>query len=165
MYILGLDTGLTKRNPTGWAVYDDTTNMVSATGLLAFSSELDWSERVQRIAQAVEDEARRSNVVGMAIETPWVGKDPQAALKLGALVGAFIHAAGRLHIPDYLMSPAEGAQALGIEGKGEQKKAAAIKMVQLRFGLNVSAHQADAIAVALAAVPKLRIAIRVKLAG
>lgn len=160
MYILGIDTGLTKKNPTAWAIYASVNDTVIATASLAFPQTMPWEQRVQRIAQAIEDEARRNNVAGIAIETPWVGRDPQSALKLGALLGSLLHVSGRLHVPVFLVTPAEAAQALGISGRREEKKAAAIRMVQQRFSISVTDHQSDAIAVALHAAPKLDLIYR-----
>lgn len=161
MNVLGVDTGLTERNPTAWALYLSATDTVIEMGAVSFSSKkFEWHERAQKISAALEDLAGQKDVRAIAIETPWVGRDPSAALKLGALLGGLLHAAGRLGIPAYLISPAEGARALGITGQRKEKKAAAIKMIEARYGLKVSDHQADAIGAALAAAPQVDLVLR-----
>lgn len=150
-YIMGIDPGMTKSNLCAWAILDTKTDTITAMGELGFSERLSWVRRIQKISLRIHGEIERSKLDAIGIEMPWLGKDPQVTIKLGAQLGSFLHAAELLKVPAYLVQATEAMNALlGYSGGTRAiKKDVAVKAVRQRYGLNPSNHQADAIAVAL----------------
>lgn len=150
-YILGIDPGITQGNPTGWVILEGKQDKIVSLGEIAFPDRLDWTDRIQRIGERLQGEAKRSSIKLIGIESPWVGKDPQVALKLGAQLGSVLQIARTIKAKVYIVQPAEAEAALmGTAGATRNIKKDAMRiMANRRYNTNVSSHQADAIAVAL----------------
>lgn len=153
MQILGIDPGTTDRNPTGYALVDTDQDVVLRYGLLKpitdqpfvdLASQFDNLLGILWLYNAGEHPHR------MAIETPWIGVNAHTGIVLAELVGAYKAVwAVRTKHPYVGIAPTQAKAALcdGRATKNDMRRA-----VQLRYGLAVPSHIADAIGVALACV-------------
>jgi len=146
MNILGIDPGTTDRNPTGYALVDTVTDTVTCYGLLKPRGD----DHIGDLARQLRAILNSGTVIHrIAIEAPWVGVNAQTGLLLAQLVGAYRGIAALSGRPVQLIQPTQAKAALC---NGRATKNDMRYTVQLRYGLAVPSHVADAIAVALASV-------------
>jgi Holliday junction resolvasome RuvABC endonuclease subunit len=138
--VLGLDAAST----TGWAVVD---------GRNATPALLTWGAvdaRTHHAAIAVVENARALGVAMAAVETPYVDKNADTAIKLGIVVGRWAQELGRAGIPwkGWKAQQWQFHVLKGMVGPGApraQLKAAAARWVKITYGYDVGEDEADAI--------------------
>lgn len=153
--ILGIDAS-TKF--IGYAAYDTETGVLLGSGEQAIKSADALArirEAVCRFEEIVEFWRQHPRLDCIAIEQPFAGPSGKTSMQLGALFGALIVAAQAW--PVMSVTPAEAK--LAATGRGNADKKMVMQMVAAQFGLDVKVgeHQADAVAVALAAAGKLKV--------
>ena len=108
------------------------------------------SKRYLIIFNAIEELLERYRPEALAVETQYVDKNVQSALKLGQARGMAIIAARRKGIPIYEYAPTQAKKA--VVGKGGASKAQVQAMVQVLLELKTAPtphDAADALAIAL----------------
>jgi len=157
---IGIDVGFTRENPSGWMVVDFAESngwkpdIVAHGTVKPMSIKPEWTIRVASVAEGVMDNAL---VYGdfdfVAFEMPFVHKgtqDFQTALKLAACGGAFLHAfyGTTEHMTE--VNTMQVKKALSKNGKASKQEM--IASAKKLTGLDLQAHEADALGVALAGV-------------
>jgi crossover junction endodeoxyribonuclease RuvC len=145
--ILGIDPG---SRITGYGIIDsDGVRSIHVdSGCIRVDGE-DFAARLGVIFRDIRDLVVRHAPDELAIEQVFVAKNAMSALKLGQARGAAICAAVQEGVPVTEYSPRRVKQS--VVGTGAAQKAQVQHMVRLILGLqcNLSADQADALAVAL----------------
>ena len=136
---------------TGWGVVEVSGSEVSlvACGVISTAKESVFSDRLVRIhaelVQIVEDYAP----IGAAVESVFMARNAQSALKLGHARGAALLALaqGGIAVEEY--APRQVKQA--VTGNGGADKAQVARMVEMLLGPTgtVSRDATDALAIAL----------------
>lgn len=86
----------------------------------------------------------------MAVETPFVCKNPQSALKLGGALGCVIIAAKQCDVPIFRYSPGEVKKGVTGHGGGSKEDVATFLRAMLRLhGSQIQADATDALAIAV----------------
>ena len=157
MIILGVDPST---RFIGWAVYDTVSAHLGPSGETRLVG-LDYLDR----QGAAADEMRVrflfcelcvGKVDVVALESPFVWRNRTTSLRLGALHDAVARVARAAHIRAMDVTPAEAKKAATSNGRADKRLVQ--RLICARFGLaSVGEHQADAIAVALAAAGKLQV--------
>lgn len=145
MVILGIDPGTVI---TGYGLIDGT--RVLDYGCIRPPAKLDLHKRYLIIFTAIEDLIEKFKPEALSVETQYVSKNPQSALKLGMARGVAILAATRANIPVFEYTPSRAKQA--VVGKGSASKYQVQKMTQLLLKLGAPPEPedaADALALAL----------------
>jgi Holliday junction resolvasome RuvABC endonuclease subunit len=166
--ILGIDTGLQHRNPTGYAMLVNGTDPpgYAGSGVLVPSAKADVLERIRWLGEEVDTKVRMLKrgeglyaFDAIAVELPWHRMGPrgniQTTIHLAMLVGAIMMVASEHMVPFFGITPSEGKLALVGDGKAD--KQAMIWAVTARYGIEVGEHEADAVGVAQAAWAKLKL--------
>lgn len=110
----------------------------------------DLHKRYLIIFNALEELIFKYAPTAMAVETQFVNKNVQSAIKLGMARGVSIIAAARNNIPIYEYAPKKAK--LAVVGNGKASKQQVQKMVQVLLNLkNITLPEdaADALAIAL----------------
>lgn len=110
----------------------------------------DLHKRYLIIFNAIEELIFKYAPTAMAVETQFVNKNVQSAIKLGMARGVSIIAAARNNIPIYEYAPKKAK--LAIVGNGKASKHQVQKMVQMHLNLkNITLPEdaADALAIAI----------------
>lgn len=139
--ILGIDPGTTV---TGYGVISTHDNRYTALdyGCIRPPATLKLTDRYLIIYQGVEELIERFSPSALVVETQYVAKNPQSALKLGMARGAIMIAAKRKGIPVFAYSPSEAKRA--VVGNGKASKLQVQKMVQQLLRLSAPPHPEDA---------------------
>jgi crossover junction endodeoxyribonuclease RuvC len=146
--ILGLDASTTH---VGWALWDTVTAMCRSDEMTLTG---DLSHRLALACALVRELILRHQPTRIAIEQPFVGRFPGAAMKLGKMHGAIWAVCDRDGYELLDISPAEAK--LAATGRGNAAKDQVQAMIRAQVGRDVGEHEADAIGVALAAAGKLK---------
>ena len=105
--------------------------------------------------------AKYSNIGYLAVETPYIGRNPQTGLKLGMARGVILSLAFRHKIEIIDISPQEVRSHYGV--RGNSKKEAYQKIVKLEFAREITKElgedEADAIAIGSTSITKIKQAI------
>ena len=146
--IIGVDPGTIV---TGWGVIDHEGSKFSLVdyGVIKPKSK-ELSERYYTIYQELTEILKTFSPLALSVETQFVQKNIQSALKLGMARGVIIVAALNLDIPIFEYAPTRAKQA--VTGKGNASKDYVQKMVKLLLGLShipESEDAADALALAI----------------
>lgn len=146
--IMGVDPGT---KVTGYGIIQLKGNIYRAVdyGCISPPPTLKLSERYLIIFNALETILDRYQPQALAVESQYIGKNPQSALKLGQARGVAMVAAKRKGIPVYEYSPSSIKKAVG---SGSASKEQVQELVKMLLGLDVLPHPndaADALAVAL----------------
>jgi len=154
MIVLGLDASTWH---IGYAIYNTETGKLGASGEHKLTRE-EPEQRLYEAVQAVEMTTvfcrQHAGLDVVAIERPFVGMNRKTALLLGMLYGALV-----VSCRSWKLVPVTPAEAkLAATGRGNADKKLVRQMIMAQFGLNVpiGEHQADAVAVALAAAGKVK---------
>jgi len=148
MIVLGVDIGITKQNPVGWATLDLGANRVICHGLIAPRSDKYWLDRIPPITNALNSIMMGTEFGLVAFEFAHYVRNPQTMKKLAHVGGVVYALAWGHHIPSVGVEPKSAKKAL--TGNGNAGKECMIMAANERYGLNVtSSHEADAIGVAL----------------
>ncbi len=121
-----------------------------ASGIQATSPRLPLERRLQDILTALSDLILLWTPTEMAVEDPFVGRDPRAAIALGPARAAARLAAAQSEIEVHHYTPAQVKQS--VAGYGRSDKRQVQEMVRLQLGLSQApepADAADALAVAI----------------
>lgn len=145
MIVLGIDPGLTKKNPTALALVDvENMSLIRSCTVYAPAS-VDWLKRLELVISAMKGMTRiRLKIDLVAYEIPYIGKNPQSTIKLAHVCGA----ACGLGPPFVPVSPTQAKLAL--TGDGGADKESMIKMAINIFEKEVCKDEADAIGIAMA---------------
>lgn len=147
MRILGIDPG---SRVTGFAVVEARGNRLRACGfgvIRPASAEL--PQRLGEIFDGVGEVIEALKPVALAIESVFLARNAQSALKLGQARGAAICAATRAGLPVFEYAPR--AVKLAVVGSGRAEKAQIQHMMRqiLQIEETLPADAADALAVAV----------------
>lgn len=157
MIVLGVDPGLTQRNPTGLAVVDTHGPTLLSSMVIPVVKNAPWSRQLTMIAEAVAIVISTSpGIQGAAYEYPHVRRNrqgevlnPQVPIKLAHVGGVVITICSMQNIPCCHVQPAEAKMAL--TGNGAAGKPEMTRVARSIFGRpGLTKDEADACGVALA---------------
>lgn len=151
--ILGIDPGT---RVTGYGLIDEEQKPIDF-GCIRPPSHLPLADRYKVIFESVEALIDRHQPCAIAVETQFVLKNAQSAIKLGMARGMVYLAASRRSIPLYEFAPKKAK--LAVVGRGNASKFQVQKMVQalLRLPqLPEPEDAADALALAICCAHQLR---------
>lgn len=154
--ILGIDPG-TRITGYGIIVSDSHTSPLDF-GCIRPPPNLPLQERYKIIFDGVEALIERHSPTAIAVETQFVLKNVQSAIKLGMAKGMVFLAAARKNIPVYEYAPKKAK--LAVVGKGQASKSQVQRMIQalLRLPqLPEPEDAADALALAICCSHQLRL--------
>jgi len=152
--ILGIDPGT---RITGYGVIDVDTQPIDF-GCIRPPPKLELAERYKIIFDGVEALIEKYAPVAIAVESQFVMKNPQSAIKLGMAKGMVYLAAVRKSIPIYEFTPKKAK--LAVVGHGGASKIQVQKMIQTLLRLPTLPEPedaADALALAICCVHQLRL--------
>jgi crossover junction endodeoxyribonuclease RuvC len=147
--ILGIDPG-TRITGYGFIKILDGKYHVIDFGCIRPPTQLDSAQRYLALFTALEQLIETYKPDAVAIETQFVYKNVQSALKLGMARGVATLAASRKHIPVFEYAPTKAK--LAVVGSGTASKQQVQKMIQLLLRLPLPPEPedaADALALAL----------------
>jgi crossover junction endodeoxyribonuclease RuvC len=138
--LMGIDPGL---GTTGWGIIRSTgRNFVYVdSGKISTSPSLPMGERLRKLFVHLQETAKQHHIVQCAVESGFVGKSPQSALKLGQARAAAILAIETLNIPVVDLAPREIKIAL--TGRGAAAKEQVGYIVGKMLGLEFDANEED----------------------
>ena len=145
--ILGIDPG---SRYTGVGIIDSADRQISAVHHQTIScGNGDFPQRLKIIYSELSELIQQYQPHEIAVETVFMAKNPQAALKLGQARGAAVCAAVSQDVPVHEYAPKAIKQA--VVGKGGADKVQVQYMVGLLLNIkgNIQADAADALAVAI----------------
>jgi len=145
--ILGIDPGTVV---LGYGVIEGDPPYLVAYGVISAPRRLSLEQRLHRIYQGLEEVVNRYRPGEIAVEEPFVSRNPRSALAVGRVQGLALMAAARAGVPVYRYSPAEIKGK--VTGYGSGDKSQVQEMVRLHLGLDAPpepSDAADALAVAL----------------
>jgi len=147
--ILGIDPGTVV---TGWGVISLSGRCWQAVdyGTVRPPREQLLSARYHWIYQRVLELIEQHRPGALVVETQYVAKNPQSALKLGMARGTILIAAVQAAVPVFEYSPSRAKQA--VTGRGQASKEQVQAMMRCLLNLDApieSADAADALALAL----------------
>jgi crossover junction endodeoxyribonuclease RuvC len=146
---MGVDPGLTA---TGWGVVRKTGRKISYvdSGKIPSRSTQRMGERLKHIFNELRAVAEKYQVECCAVESGYVGKSAQSALKLGQARAAAVLALEQSGVAVQDLSPREVKQA--ITGRGSAAKEQVGYMVERMLGIKFDQGEediSDALAIAL----------------
>lgn len=112
MIILGIDPGIRKENPAGWAVYRGDSADILACGVLPPPAALSWERRIEWVAREVPPLLSRYAVSYVACEDAYQGVNAQTYRQLVAFGWEMRVVARETGCPFVLVSPADQARTL-----------------------------------------------------
>ncbi len=143
MRILGIDPG---SRITGIGVIDGE-RLVAATALVLGDGPM--PARLHALFEGVQQAIEAYRPVAVAVETVFMSRNPQAAIKLGQARGAAICAAVAAGLEVYEYAPRLIKQAVVGRGAAEKGQVQAMVRALLKADDRLQADSADALAVAL----------------
>jgi len=154
--LFGVDPGT---QSTGYGVISVTGREYQALdyGAIRSSAKTPLNDRYLHIFEELERLLDLYQPEAVAVETQFVYKNAQSALKLGMARGVAIIAAGRRKIPIYEYAPTKAK--LAVVGHGSATKSQVQKMTQMLLGLPKLPEPedaADALALAICHAHNLR---------
>ena len=151
--ILGIDPGT---RITGYGVITEENHPLDF-GCIRPPPTLSLPERYKILFDGVEALIERHSPTAIAVESQFVLKNAQSAIKLGMAKGMVFLAAARKNIPVYEYAPKKAK--LAVAGKGQASKSQVQRMIQalLRLpSLPEPEDAADALALAICCSHQLR---------
>lgn len=152
--VLGVDIGMTRQNPLGWAVYIRDNDTLMSSGVIKPPTKMkNWMARIVWLFEQLEHETNCYSLSAAAYEYPHVayrGQKPlniQNTIKLAHIGGMVVCFAGKLDLPCYAVQPSEAKRDL--TGSGTATKYGMITAVNQRFSVEVEKDAADAVGVAI----------------
>jgi len=136
---LGIDPGTVV---TGYGIIDPTTGKALDYGCIKPPRKLLLSERYDIIYRGVNALIEKYQPEALAVETQYVGKNVQSALKLGMATGIVILVATRNNLPIFAYSPSKVKSA--VVGNGRASKEQIQGMMQKLLGLSQIPEPDDA---------------------
>lgn len=145
--ILGIDPG---SRLTGFAVIDADGDALRACGFGVIRTGTgEMPERLGAIFGGVRGVIQEQRPQVLAIESIFLARNPQSALKLGQARGAAICAAFEQGLPVFEYAPRAVKQAVVGTGKADKLQVAHMMQQLLRIEDSLAADAADALAVAV----------------
>ena len=145
--ILGIDPG---SRLTGFAVIDADGDALRACGFGVIRTGTgEMPERLGAIFAGVRGVIQEQRPQVLAIESIFLARNPQSALKLGQARGAAICAAFEQELPVFEYAPRAVKQAVVGTGKADKLQVAHMMQQLLRIEGSLAADAADALAVAV----------------
>lgn len=144
--VLGVDPG---SSTTGWAVVSKGYRPIDYGCIRPPKGER-LSRRRALIFEGINYLIDLHRPDWVAVERPFVDRNPQSALKLGMAFGVVVLAATLREIPVYQYPPSLPKRAVGAGGRGSKEQVQ--KMVQITLGLPqlpTPQDAADALAIAI----------------
>lgn len=156
MLILGIDPGTII---TGYAIIKVESHDFIAIdyGCIKPNIKMKLTDRYLFIYNGIEELLEKYKPEALAVETQFVGKNPQSAIKLGMARGVIILAAKKRGIPVFEYAPTKAK--LAVSGNGRASKAEVQKMVQLLLKLSkipTPEDAADALSIAVCHANSMR---------
>jgi len=156
MLILGIDPGTVI---TGYGIIKFESNefFLIDYGCIKPNIKMKLTDRYLFIYNGIEELLDKYKPEALAVETQFVGKNPQSAIKLGMARGVIILAAKKRGIPVFEYAPTKAK--LAVSGNGRASKAEVQKMVQLLLKLTkipTPEDAADALAIAVCHANSMR---------
>ena len=150
-YAIGLDPGLTEKNPLAVVLLDLAEDKLLDHQTHAPDTALDWQARLPAICAFLDDYlSKHSEAQLLAYEIPFVGMNASVGVML-AHVGGLVVALGWLHvIPVVRVRPAQAK--ISLQGKGNADKQMMMDAALARWGVELCKDEADAAGVALSGV-------------
>lgn len=145
--ILGIDPG---SRLTGFGIIDADGQKVSyvTSGCVRVSGDT-WAERLRVIFDSISQLVAEHQPHEMSIESVFMHRNADSALKLGQARGAAICAVITNDIPVHEYSPAEIKQSVVGKGNAAKEQVQHMVRVLLNLSANPQADAADALAIAL----------------
>lgn len=130
--VIGIDPGT---KITGWGIIEEAQNKhsVIAFGAITPPAKLEGHLRYLYIFEEIECILQSYEVDALSIETQYVDKNVQSAIKLGMARGIIVLAALRLKVPVFEYAPTKIKQA--VTGKGSASKAQVGSMIKIMLNL------------------------------
>jgi crossover junction endodeoxyribonuclease RuvC len=130
MIVLGIDPGT---RISGFVIFKKDTRslMLLDYGLLRMPASTDLTDRVAQFFSFFKDKIERFSVSDIALETPFLGKNPSNFLKLGYLRGAVYILTSQYKLVLHEYSPRE--VKLGVTGYGAADKEQVARMIMRLF--------------------------------
>ena len=156
MLILGIDPGTII---TGYGIIKVKGHDFIAIdyGCIKPNIKMRLTDRYLFIYNGIEELLEKYKPKALAVETQFVGKNPQSAIKLGMARGVIILAAKKRGIPVFEYAPTKAK--LAVSGNGRATKSEVQKMVQLLLKLSkipTPEDAADALAIAVCHANSMR---------
>ena len=149
MVILGIDPGV-RFTGFGLVRFQAGQTGLMEYGCLKLPASKPLNARVSQFHDFFDMRIPGSGATGIAIETPFLGKNAQNFLKLGYLRGIIYHLSHKYDLPLYEFAPSEVKQAVtGYGGAGKDQVARVIMQLFPRMGKPETQDVTDAIAVTL----------------
>lgn len=147
--ILGVDPGT---KCTGWGIIatDGRQYELVEYGTIEPKASLDSAQKYLLIFEGIEEVLQKHGPLALSVETQYVHKNIQSAIKLGMARGVVVVAGAKYGIPVFEYAPAKAKQA--ITGNGSASKEQILKMIKLLLNLKEvpsSEDAADALALAI----------------
>ncbi len=154
--ILGIDPGTTI---TGYGIIESTLNIHSPVdyGCIRPPKGMSLHKRYLVIFEAIESLIKKYTPDAVAVETQYVAKNPQSALKLGMARGVALLAATKNNVEIFEYAPTVAKRAA--VGKGSASKEEVQKMIQVLLKLSHPPEPedaADALSIALCHIHRMR---------
>ena len=148
MIVLGIDPGT---RHTGYGVLDvvGRRQTVVDYGTIDPPTKLDLMVRLQRIGEGVDALIEQHHPDELAIEMPFMQKNPQVMLKLGQVQGFVMKAALDRQIPVTQYAPREIKKAVVGNGNAAKEQVWFMIRAQLKLTEDRGLDASDALAVAL----------------
>ena len=149
MIILGIDPG-TRVTGYGLVVFEGNACRAIDYGCIRPPPTLKLSEKYLILFNAIEELIERFGPVAMAVETQYVQKNVQSAIKLGMARGAAIIAAKRKGLSVFEYAPTKAK--LAVVGRGGASKQQVVGMIRALLRLpstHLPEDAADALALAI----------------
>ena len=147
--IMGIDPGTIV---TGYGIIQKNSNSISTLdfGCIRPPPKYHLHKRYLIIFNSIENLIEKYKPTSISIETQFVRKNPQIAIKLGMARGVAIIAGAKNNIPIFEYAPKKAK--LAVVGNGSASKTQVQKMIQLLLNLkdiNIPEDAADALALAV----------------
>jgi crossover junction endodeoxyribonuclease RuvC len=147
--ILGIDPGT---NIAGYGIIGITKNEMSliSMGIFDLRKEKDYASKLKSIFEKCTQLMETYLPDEVALEAPFMGKNPQSMLKLGRAQGVSMAAALNRNIPVFEYAPKRIKQSVTGKGTASKEQVAGMVMSLLKLKTNHSKLDAtDAVAVAI----------------
>jgi len=140
-------------NNAGIAVFKDSKLIYSEQ--LKFKAKDSFYNRLRTLKSAIQRVCEDYSISDYwAVETPYIGRNPQSGLKIGQARGIILALAFDYDVKIIDISPQETRSYYGVSGKS--KKEDYQKIVKLEFNKKFGEDEADAIAIGSTAISKIK---------
>lgn len=148
--ILGVDPGT---RTTGWGIIEAISNryLLIAYGEIKTNPKLSAAKKYLQINEGIEELIKKHRPEALSVETQFVYKNVQSAMKLGMARGSILIAAAKYDVPTFEYAPAKAK--LAVTGNGQASKTQVTHMIKVLLNLSQlpsSDDAADALALAIA---------------